>query len=147
MCLIIKKHCEIATEDIICYKVLIRTLTLNTQIWKTPNGTPLPSFHAWRNCEGYVQDIPEGSKFPRFEKPESALTYPAIHSFADLQAPGITSIIRSYGICQRFECIIPKGTRYYFGTVKYGNFWLDEWNISDSYASERIIYRKLITSI
>lgn len=147
MCLIIKKHCEIATEDIICYKVLIRTLTLNTQIWKTPNGTPLPSFHAWRNCEGYVQEIPEGSKFPRFEKPESALTYPAIHSFTDLQAPGITSIIRSYGICQRFECIIPKGARYYFGTVKYGNFWLDEWNISDSYASERIIYRKLITSI
>lgn len=144
MCLTIKKHCEIATEDIICYKVLQRTSC--TQ-WKTPNGTFLPNFHAWRNCKGYVQEIPEGSEFPIFKKLESALTYPAIHSFADLQAPGINSIIMSTGIYQRFECIIPKGTRYYFGTVKYGNFWLDEWNISDSYASERIIYRKLITSI
>lgn len=147
MCLIIKKHCEIATEDIICYKVLQRIVTLNTQIWKTPNGTLLPDFHAWRNCKGYVQEIPEGSKFLMFEKPESELTHPAIHSFTDLQAPGINSIMKSYLMSQRFECIIPKGTKYYSGIVKYGNYWINEWNISDSYASERIIYRKLITSI
>lgn len=121
MCLIIKKSSValIATEDIICYKVLTYIITVGKWLtyFKYSPVTIGDTYH---------------SELTRQELTITDAIEKGLHSFASLEdANNFVSDRLNVGV---FKCVIPKGSTYY-----KGSFF--NWK---SYASDTLVYIEII---
>lgn len=120
MCLILSKYkknstlFEVAKEDIICYKLLKAS---SNSLYTAYRGFPVEGRYLKAKdlpnikCSGKGYYLEEG----------------VIHSFASLGAAHLAILLSSFDFINIvvYECIIPKGTKYYkgrFGTLSsYGS--------------------------
>ena len=142
MCLYITKDAKlkIATKDIVCYKVLKRYTTfLGQQHIMTPY-TQLPLTDVQLNGKDDFYAFGEDKIEPCKVVSGFEISNGFVHTCADMQSAlalyHLLSLGNAYGIdLVIYECVIPKGTRYYDG----------RWALSphkDSYASKSIRFVK-----
>jgi hypothetical protein len=150
MCLRQKKH-DIANEDIVCYKVVMREIHNGVVEFASPFvlGTiskdviegKTPFIARKYNIEKkYCTEISEDD-FSKLLN-QYCIGHGAIHTFSSrTSAKKVASWFRSFCTFSKnkvfivFKCIIPKGTQYYYGTCDNG---------SKGYASRQIIFKEIL---
>lgn len=133
MCLITDwKKSKVAEEDIICYKVYEDSWNGYTSPYE---GSPIPKFNKITHVD-YFQETSNKNCY-------SNHCYYGFHSFKNRKDNRvIPSLIHSTRV---FECVIPKGTKYYEGYIRCyipkGNNPKLEYGTVLCYCSEALIVK------
>ena len=152
MCLITKQlHPKIADNDIICYKVLLKTKTGERTSYVSPiqhwfyfKDEPDPNYVFVPDKSYWLLEKNEDIKPSYVDNLGIVNPYPVnyelysgyFHMYKNKEdAEKFMTVYRVLSL-SIFECVIPKGSKYYEGTCQMQNL------IADSIASDKLIVKK-----